>query len=331
MHEIRQIRVLVDVGFRREVVNAADIHFRRTRRHWQIHSIEIGGQHAVVEERAVRSIQRADLLGGRIARQHLHAIVCAGLRAQISRASVIKDILRLVVGLGLNPKLRIVGEACILRELVPDITASRVGARRDGKTARERRGKSRLEEYPAVRHSVELYYDVAAVAGAAVAGKAAPQRLTRNRARDVGARCLVEDRIGNVDPLDHLRVPLVARPVARRSVRVGRCIRNGVPVEADSDSQDAPINRRRYWSRERYVGFRLRALCYAAVAVSNLFEQFRLQGWARFMIAKHRYRLCSDEITQRRRYVHIYRAVEFRFGEHARFCSIVLRKHRTAE
>ena len=34
-----------------------------------------------------------------------------------------------------------------------------------------------------------------------------------------------------------------------------------------------------------YVGL-LAALSNAAVAISNLFEQFRLQGWARFMIAK---------------------------------------------
>src|ERR1019366_892657 len=86
-------------------------------------------------------------------------------------------------------------------------------------------------------HLVKLHDDIAAVAGLAAAAKSGPEGVAQNGASQVSSIALSENGVGNVDPLDNLRVGLVARPIAGRRVHVGWRVRNCVAVEADSDSQ----------------------------------------------------------------------------------------------
>ena len=84
--------------------------------------------------------------------------------------------------------------------------------------------------------------------------KLGPQRVTQDGAREVGAVALSEDSVGHVDPLDYLRVGLVARPIAGCHVRVGGRVRNCVTVEAHSNSQHVYADGGAHWSQALYIG-----------------------------------------------------------------------------
>ncbi len=141
-------------------------------------------------------------------------------------------------------------------------------------------------------HLVKLHHDVAAVLGLALAAKPGPKSVTQDGASQVGAIALSKDRIGNVDPLHDLRVGLVARPIAGSRVYVRRCVRNGIAVETNSNSQYVDADGGAHGSQVLYGSVRLLRRRHATRGTElKLLLQFRLEGGAGFVETEGRNRL----------------------------------------
>ena len=187
---------------------------RRTGRRRNHRSVQVGGNDSALGVPVVGHGEE-NLLGRRIADQHLRAIECEGAAVELAA----EDVRRHVVRIRPHAELRVVGKVGVAdRKLVLEPGAGRIVGDRDRDALRERPLDRELAHQPAIGLFVVLDDRVAVIRGLADAAQPLEHRVAGKRAQQQRSG-LVVHRPDRVDVFDVVIGADVAVVVGRNVAR----------------------------------------------------------------------------------------------------------------